>query len=255
MSKTTFATPEPEDYEPGPQLVRNNSGRPERLCSAEVFGKPGVEATDDAMPAARSTAELLREISSAAAEMRDVVSREQEKVSRRALEKLEEIARAGGSRPQASERASDRHHGKAPFVFSSDPAERRQQIKAIRSASFEVESFASALSMLCAQLVEHPGLRDLVLSETNEALRERFEGLGELVDGRISGALSCLLSLQPRHAGLLDAAVLDHENSLAGYGADPTAPMASGEAATSPDGDTVRDATDTSSPPPAGRAG
>ena len=46
-----------------------------------------------------------------------------------------------------------------------------------------------------------------------------------------------------------------HEDSLAGYGADPTAPMASGEAATSPDGDTVRDATDTSSPPPAGRAG
>lgn len=84
--------------------------------------------------------------------------------------------------------------------------------------------------------------------EDLQALRDRFH----LVVDRLSSIESVLEHVELRLEGLSELRrdlERIHEDSLAGYGADATAPIATGEAATSPVGDTVRDPTDKSSPP------
>lgn len=98
----------------------------------------------------------------------------------------------------------------------------RSSLADIRSAAEAAQAFDaafSALALLRHKLVEHPSLRDLVLAEALEALRQMNDGLGDFDEARVRGAVSCLLGLDGSPAGVEDREVFhDSSPSVGGCG-------------------------------------
>lgn len=97
--------------------------------------------------------------------------------------------------------------------FDGNPQELAAQVDAIGTTAMYVNAMASSIRGLRNELLQQPGLGDLVLAYASDALGEQLQALGELVEGGVSGALASLLGLEPGELSELDADVLGHDSS------------------------------------------